>query len=196
MGNSIVRYRPFKTPPNQCTYRASMAAGLVVVASRRRHREQSDRSRRVVEPPALHEFSNGFNLQRMPDIVNAVLLRKDEVLLAKRSPMRKAYAGRWSFPGGHVEEGEDFEQALHRELQEEIGIVPVEYRKLAPITDPHTKETIYRMYAVTAWHGDPRIRDQEHSELKWFKLDAAGRLAGLALEAYRPLFAELAIRHS
>jgi 8-oxo-dGTP diphosphatase len=145
---------------------------------------------------ALHQFCTGFNLQHMPDIVNAVLLRGDEVLLAKRSRTRKAYASRWSFPGGHVEEGEDFEQALHRELQEEIGIVLVEYRKLLPIADPLTKDTIYRMYAVTAWHGDPKVCDQEHSELKWFQLNAASRLAGLALEAYRPLFAELAIRHS
>jgi mutator protein MutT len=118
------------------------------------------------------------------------------VLLAKRSRTRKAYASRWSFPGGHVEEGEDFEQALHRELQEEIGIVLVEYRKLAPIADPLTRDTIYHMYAVRAWHGVPKVCDKEHSELKWFQLNAARRLAGLALEPYRPLFAELAIRHS
>jgi hypothetical protein len=52
------------------------------------------------------------------------------------------------------------------------------------------------MYAVTAWHGDPRIRDHGHGELRWFQLDVASRLAGLALDAYRPLFAELAIPNS
>jgi len=122
------------------------------------------------------------------DIVNAVLLRDAGVLLARRSAARKAYPGLWSFPGGHVEEGEDFEQALHRELREEVGIVPVEYGPLAPIIDPHVATTTYRMYAVTAWRGEPEILDQEHSELRWFALNAATSLPDLALDAYRPLF--------
>ena len=61
----------------------------------------------------------------MPDIVNAVLLKRRNVLLARRSPTRRAYADRWSFPGGHVETGENLEQALRRELREEIGVAPL-----------------------------------------------------------------------
>jgi 8-oxo-dGTP pyrophosphatase MutT (NUDIX family) len=125
------------------------------------------------------------------DIVNAVLLRGGCVLLAKRSAARKAYPRLWSFPGGHVERGEDFEQALHRELGEEVGVVPVEYRPLAPIADPHVATTSYRMYAVTAWQGEPKILDHEHSELRWFSLSAAMSLPDLALDAYRPLFGGL-----
>jgi mutator protein MutT len=128
------------------------------------------------------------------EIVNAVLLRDGRVLLARRSAARKAYPDLWSFPGGHVERGEGLEQALHRELREEVGIVPSEYRPLAPIVDPHVASTIYRMYAVTAWQGDPTIRDREHSELRWFSLSAAASLPDLALEAYRPLFDGLAAR--
>jgi 8-oxo-dGTP diphosphatase len=128
----------------------------------------------------------------MPDIVNAVLLRANEVLLARRSPTRKAYAGLWSFPGGHVEEGESLEQAMHRELQEEVGIVPLVFRRLTQIGDPVAATTIYHMYAVTAWTGEPTIQDHEHSELRWFALSAAMLVSDLALQAYRPLFAELA----
>lgn len=130
----------------------------------------------------------------MTDIVNAVLLRDGLVLLARRSAARKAYPGLWSFPGGHVERGEELEQALHRELGEEVGIVPAEYRLLAPITDPNVATTTYRMYAVTGWHGEPEILDHEHSELRWFDLRAAMALPDLALEAYRPLFDGLAGR--
>jgi mutator protein MutT len=129
----------------------------------------------------------------VPDIVNAVLLRDGCVLLARRSAARRAYPGLWSFPGGHVEPGEDFEQALHRELAEEVGIVPAQYRPLVPIADPHAGGTTYRMFAVTAWRGEPSILDDEHSELRWFPLDAATALDELALGAYRRLFDELAM---
>jgi 8-oxo-dGTP pyrophosphatase MutT (NUDIX family) len=54
----------------------------------------------------------------VPDIVNAVMLRERCVLLAKRSATRRSYPGLWSFPGGHVERGEDLNRALHRELGE------------------------------------------------------------------------------
>jgi len=126
------------------------------------------------------------------DIVNAVMRRERRVLLAKRSARRRAYPGLWSFPGGHVEPGESLDRALQRELGEEIGIVPTRYRALATLPDPLAPDVTYRPFAVTAWQGEPRILDDEHSELAWFELDAAVRLPGLALESYRPMFAGLA----
>ena len=128
----------------------------------------------------------------MSDIVNAVMLRERRVLLAKRSAARRNYPGLWSFPGGHVEPGEDLDRALHRELGEEIGIVPTRYRALATLPDPNAADVTYHPFAVMAWQGEPRILDDEHSELAWFDLEAAARLPGLALDSYRPMFAGLA----
>jgi mutator protein MutT len=128
----------------------------------------------------------------VPDIVNAVMLRERRVLLAKRSAARRSYPGLWSFPGGHVEPGEDLDRALHRELGEEIGIVPTRYWALATLPDPHTPGVTYHPFAVTEWQGEPCILDDEHSELAWFDLEAAFRLAGLALDSYRQMFAHLA----
>lgn len=125
-------------------------------------------------------------------IVNALLLRDGQVLLARRSPHRRAYPDCWSFPGGHVEAGETLEQALHRELQEELGISPQTYRPLEEIADPATADTTYHFYAVTAWTGVPIIRDDEHTALTWFALRSAAILDDLALNAYRPLFRRLA----
>jgi 8-oxo-dGTP diphosphatase len=128
----------------------------------------------------------------MPEIVNGILLKKDLVLLAKRSDTRRVYAARWSFPGGHVEAGESYEQALSRELQEEIGIVPLEYQLAATLDDPASPATHYHLYAVTRWRGEPAILDNEHSELRWVALSAASVLPELALEGYRAMLRDLA----
>jgi 8-oxo-dGTP diphosphatase len=51
-----------------------------------------------------------------------VLIRADGAFLLTSRPNGKVYAGYWEFPGGKVEAGETVEQALRRELREEIGI--------------------------------------------------------------------------
>ena len=119
-------------------------------------------------------------------IVNALLLQGGNVLLARRSPERKAYPDLWSFPGGHVETGETLEEALVRETGEEIGIVPLAYTVLGTIADP-TAPATYHMFGVTSWEAEPAILDDEHTELTWFALAEAANLPDLALEAYRPL---------
>ena len=129
----------------------------------------------------------------MRNIVNALLVSDDKVLLARRSPDRKAYPDRWSFPGGHVESDEKLEEALCREVSEEIGVVVLSYNFITRIPDPNsTIETIfYHLYAVTAWEGEPAIANEEHSELTWFSLREAESLVDLALQEYRAIFAKL-----
>ena len=56
------------------------------------------------------------------EVAAAVLQRPDGSFLLARRPAGKVYAGYWEFPGGKVEPGETIEQALRRELQEEIGV--------------------------------------------------------------------------
>lgn len=56
------------------------------------------------------------------EVAVGVLVRPDGAFLLTSRPEGKAYAGYWEFPGGKVEPGETVEQALRRELREEIGI--------------------------------------------------------------------------
>lgn len=61
---------------------------------------------------------------RIEDTINVVcgfIFKDDQVLIARKAP-GKSLAGKWEFPGGKIQEGEDPEQALKRELQEELGM--------------------------------------------------------------------------
>ena len=122
----------------------------------------------------------------------AILLRDDTILLGKRAAHRKAYPGCWDVIGGRVEEGETLEEALHRELGEEIGIVPVSYEPLCSVVDNGPQErgqAIYHMHLVRAWTGgEPTMMDSEHTVLTWFTIQDACALPGLALAEYVELF--------
>ena len=54
-------------------------------------------------------------------VVAALILREEKVLICQRRP-DQPMALKWEFPGGKVEEGESAEEALRRELDEELGI--------------------------------------------------------------------------
>ena len=97
----------------------------------------------------------------------AVILRHDgtEYLLAQRPP-GKAYAGYWEFPGGKVEAGETFDQALVRELQEELGITVTAMTPWITrhFVYPHARVEI-RFFRVTAWAGE--LHPHEHTGMDW-----------------------------
>jgi 8-oxo-dGTP pyrophosphatase MutT (NUDIX family) len=69
--------------------------------------------------------------------VGAVLIRDEDrrdasplVLLGRREAGRAFYPGVWDVLGGHLEPGETSEQALARELREEVGVTPTAWRYL------------------------------------------------------------------
>jgi len=97
------------------------------------------------------------------------------VLLAER-PAGKSMAGLWEFPGGKVDPGETPEQALVRELHEELGIETAT-SCLAPIAfASHGYEKFHLLMPVFAcrkWNGLPRPR--EGQALKWVLPAELGR---------------------
>lgn len=113
--------------------------------------------------------------------------------MARRSIQRRIYPDCWSFPGGHLESGETEEQALVRELVEEIGVTPTEFHKLRSIIhQPEARtEIVFHIFAVTDWSGQPEIRNHEHTQLRWASLSRAAEFDPLALQEYEALLLSL-----
>ena len=132
----------------------------------------------------------------MQDIVNALLIRGDTVLLSRRSAHRRTYPDRWSFPGGHVEAGESLEAALIRELREEVGVEALRFRQIGSLVEPQPQingDVVYHFFEVTAWAGgEPQLIGDEHTDLRWLEIDEACDLPDLALPGYVTILHKLA----
>ena len=107
-------------------------------------------------------------------LVSAVALidPDDRVLLAQR-PEGKSMAGLWEFPGGKVEQGETPEEALIRELQEELGINTWE-SCLAPFTFASHRyddfHLLMPLYICRKWDGIVTAREGQN--LRWVRPEA------------------------
>lgn len=126
----------------------------------------------------------------MRDIVNGLLLRRKSILLAHRSETRSNYPDTWSFPGGHVEDGENLQEALVRELAEEVGVLPTSWRQLDSFTY-NSSAASFHFFAVDQWQGELANLGDEHSELRWVDLDVAHEMPNLTFPIYTDIFAAL-----
>ena len=95
----------------------------------------------------------------------ALFNRAGEVLIAQR-PSGKALAGRWEFPGGKVDAGEDERSALVRELREELGIEVLAAHPFMRLTHAYEERDVQlSLWIVEHFAGEPRPLDAQ--ALKW-----------------------------
>jgi len=127
------------------------------------------------------------------EVVAALIIQSQKVLLGLRSARRTFYPDVWDMFGGHVEPAERQEETLVRELQEELGITPTQWEYLETLTlfQPESSDPWkVHLYLVNSWKGTPFNRQpEEHSVIHWFSLVEAQQLQ-LADPIYLTLFAK------
>ena len=103
-------------------------------------------------------------------VVAVALVDSDGRVLIAQRPEGKQLAGLWEFPGGKLEPGERPEEALIRELREELGI-EVKAPCLAPLTfASHAYDDFHLLmplYICRRWEGF--VSSREGQALKWVK---------------------------
>lgn len=100
----------------------------------------------------------------------AALIERNGKLLLCRRPKEKRHGGLWELPGGKVQVGEKFGEALRRELREELRLrVTDSEEPLASIQDGPSGLTIH--FLPTTAEGAPE--PLEHSAVEWVQPDRA-----------------------
>ncbi len=90
------------------------------------------------------------------EVAIALVCRGGRVFLQRRDPAGAVLPGRWEFPGGKVEPGESLEQALRRELREEVGLAAAAVQPLALIEHAYPDRRIRLHPYLVELRGDPR----------------------------------------
>jgi 8-oxo-dGTP diphosphatase len=102
-------------------------------------------------------------------VVTALIKKGDQILVGQR-PETGSLPGVWEFPGGKIEAGESPEDALTRELKEELGIdVEVGDLKLSCTHNYEGVSLLILFFEVNFWKGEPK--EKHHTEVKWVHRD-------------------------
>jgi 8-oxo-dGTP diphosphatase len=118
-----------------------------------------------------------------------VLLRGNEVLLEYRPAGARCYAAQWDTPGGHIEAGETPQQAILRELAEELGLRPAQLDPTARFDDfDATSGQVFRHHVFSA-RVETTPAAREGQKLAWHPRAQIACLAQIGTAALRALAA-------
>lgn len=114
-------------------------------------------------------------MNKRVDVVALIIAKEDEVLVERRRLDREIDPGAVTIPGGHVEEGETFEEACRRELREELGLECTRFRCLATyLHGTPFEDQMTRYYVCESWTGSPEA--VEAAEVFFIGRDEDGKL--------------------
>lgn len=99
-------------------------------------------------------------------VVAAIIQREDKILICRRRP-DQAMALKWEFPGGKIEPGESAEQALARELDEELGIKAAVGERLAHLRHTYRSGGIIDLEFFLVQSFEGALTNRIFHELRW-----------------------------
>ena len=113
------------------------------------------------------------------DVAVGVLIDAEGRFLLTSRPAGKVYAGYWEFPGGKLEAGESVEQALRRELHEELGIEigAVQPWQVELLDYPHARVRLH-FCKVYEWRGEFEMRERQAMAWQTLPVQVAPVLPG------------------
>ena len=127
----------------------------------------------VLSSNKLHALSLNHPRELLSIAIGILRNTKHEILLGKRT--KGSLMGYWEFPGGKIEPNESPEEALFRELQEELGIEIGRSKKIEPIEYHYDHYDVLLMpFTVIDYVGYPS--GLEGQELIWCATDQLGEI--------------------
>ena len=133
------------------------------------------------------------NTMELVECVAFLLIRGNTVLAEKRKLTKKVVPGATALPGGHMEGGESPEDALQREVREELGIVPHERYYVCTLLHRSQEFRKLHYFAIHRWEGE--IANHEAEALLWLPFDEVETLDldvdRIALSEYRRVYQAL-----
>ena len=106
---------------------------------------------------------------KLINVVAGVVTKEDGTVLAVERGYGE-YKGSWEFPGGKIEEGETPEEALARELKEELDIEVIDFKFVQTISSAKTPNFLVNFF-ICKIKEDVVINLKEHSNLRWLYKD-------------------------
>ena len=103
-------------------------------------------------------------------VVSIALINENDQILISKRPAKKHLSGYWEFPGGKVEKNEVPENAIIREVKEELDI-DINNKCIAPLSfsefDYKEFQLLLLLYVCRRWEGEPRSMEQ--NKIQWVK---------------------------
>ncbi|WP_019217065.1 (deoxy)nucleoside triphosphate pyrophosphohydrolase [Legionella tunisiensis] len=101
----------------------------------------------------------------------AIIFDQEQRVLITRRPLHAAHGGMWEFPGGKLEANELPEQALIREIKEEVDVDIRDYHFLAEVIHRYDTNTVNLLvFTVSRYEGKPSCRESQ-LDLHWVSID-------------------------
>jgi len=113
--------------------------------------------------------------------VVAIIQQSNKFLLVKRSDYIETAKGYWCPVSGGIGENETQEQALRREVMEEVGLDVVAVKKICEIPS-HDNSSLLHFWTTNIISGKARITSNEATDIKWATVDEMKKLSPIFKE--------------